>query len=332
MLQASTVMQSGMKRPDYFGSESFLILNQNQILFTIIQHRATFFLNYTNQWIGLLNKDISNLRRYVDFNSPVSYNAKMKALHTYVVIEAFDKKTSIQRLDWLRPFNVIGSGTSYPIGELILRHPDKESLKSVMSDVKMHPGSESMLESGSKIVIFNGNSLFKTPGYFYNQRNDEPPYVGTVFPLKQNIPSRLKTHVLGDCFEVLNPVKKPIFDQDYIEVDGVVQAKDNGLIGAVIVFDDMELDTGRLMFGEIELMRKCSPCSYNCILFALYCIHASNELNRKQAAISHFKVSKRFLGFCKTLDAKWVNNTSITCLDIGVSNNLCGLINIVTHN
>lgn len=252
MLQASTVMQSGMKRPDYFGSESFLILNQNQILFTIIQHRATFFLNYTNQWIGLLNKDISNLRRYVDFNSPVSYNAKMKALHTYVVIEAFDKKTSIQRLDWLRPFNVIGSGTSYPMGELILRHPDKESLKSVMSDVKMHPGSESMLESGSKIVIFNGNSLFKTPGYFYNQRNDEPPYVGTVFPLKQNIPSRLKTHVLGDCFEVLNPVKKPIFDQDYIEVDGVVQAKDNGLIGAVIVFDDMELDTGRLMFGEIE--------------------------------------------------------------------------------
>ncbi len=252
MFQASTVVPTGMKRPDYFGNESFLVLNQNQVLYAIIQHRATFFLNYTNQWIGLLNKDISNLRRYVDFNTPVSYNAKMKSLNTYVVIEAFDKKTNLQRLDWLRPYTITGNGTSYPMGELILRHPQKESLKSVMSDIKMHPGSESMLESGSKIVAFNGNDLFKSPGYFYNQRDSEAPYVGTIFPLKQNIPARLKTHVLGDCFEALNPIKKPIYEQDYINVDGKMVAKDNGLIGAVIVFDDMELDTGRFMFGEIE--------------------------------------------------------------------------------
>ena len=91
IFQISTLVSKEGKRPDYTNQNKNLILNSNQVLYLIIHHRVTKLAAYNTQWIGLLNKDISKLKSFIDFNMPNSFNAKQKVLNTYVVVDAFAK-------------------------------------------------------------------------------------------------------------------------------------------------------------------------------------------------------------------------------------------------
>ena len=253
LFQISTLFKDKV-RPDYFGAHKAFILNQNQVLHAIIHHRATRLANFANQWIGLLAKDISRLRKFVDFNAPKSYNARKKVDNTLVIVDAFapDSNSAMPSYKRVMPFS---GADEYPLGELIDRSPNERVIASVLADVRVHPGSESMLEKAGKIVAYPGNDLYQSPGYYASDKDKTGkvnPFIVSPFPAKQNIPSRLKTHLLGDCFLAVDYEEKPIYDRDYIKVDGVEVPKDKGLMGAVIVFDHIELETGRFVFGEIE--------------------------------------------------------------------------------
>jgi len=253
LFQISTLLKDKI-RPDYFGAQKAFILNQNQVLYAILHHRATRLANFTNQWIGLLTKDIARLRRFVDFNLPKSYNARKKVENTFVIVDAFAGDSNPSSPTYKRALPYSGAD-EYPLGELIDRSPNERVIAAVMADVRVHPGSESMLEEGGKIVAYPGNELYQSPGYYASDKDKSgklSPFIVSPFPVKQNIPSRLKTHLLGDCFLAVNYEANPVYDRDYIKVDDVEVPKDKGLMGAVIVFDHIELDTGRFVFGEIE--------------------------------------------------------------------------------
>lgn len=255
LFQISTMMKDKSLRPDYFGAHKQFILNQNQVLYAIIHHRVTRLAGFANQWIGLLNKDIQRLRRFVDFNLPKSYNGRKKAENTYVIVDAFAADSSVANPTMKKVLPLSGAD-EFPIGELIEKKVNDKVLASVLADLRIHPGSESMLEQAGKVVAYPGNDLYLSPGYYSSNKdrngNTVSPFIVSPFPAKQNIPSRLKTHLLTDCFAAVDYITNPVFDKDYVSVDGVMKAKDNGLMGAVIVFDHIEESTGRFVFGEIE--------------------------------------------------------------------------------
>lgn len=71
LFQISTLAKDKFVRPDYLNKNKNLILNSNQLLYLIIHHRVTKLAQYSVQWIGLLNKDISKLKSFIDFNMPI---------------------------------------------------------------------------------------------------------------------------------------------------------------------------------------------------------------------------------------------------------------------
>ena len=255
IFQISTLVSKEGKRPDYTNQNKNLILNSNQVLYLIIHHRVTKLAAYNTQWIGLLNKDISKLKSFIDFNMPNSFNAKQKVLNTYVVVDAFAKNSNSKNPTWKKvlPYD---QSEEFPLGELIDKKASPEVLKATMSDLNIHPGSESMLEKAGKIVMNESHALYKAPGYYMaNKTKDNKicePFVVMPFPVKQNVPSRLKSHLLTDCFKVVEPILNPVYDQDYVKVDDEIKVKDECLLGAIIIFHDIEVESGRFVFGEIE--------------------------------------------------------------------------------
>ena len=78
------------------------------------------------------------------------------------------------------------------------------------------------------------------------------PFVVMPFPVKQNVPSRLKSHLLTDCFKVVEPILNPVYDQDYVKVDDEIKVKDECLLGAIIIFHDIEVESGRFVFAKLN--------------------------------------------------------------------------------
>lgn len=255
IFQISTLVNKDNKRPNYINENSNMILNSNQVLYLIIHHRATKLAGYNKQWIGLLNKDIGKLKAFIDFNSPNSYNAKQKVLNSYVIVDAFANNSSAKNPTWKRAMPYQQS-EEIPLGELIDKKASPEVLKATMSDLNIHPGSESMLEKSGKIVMCGSNSLYKAPGYYVSDKTKDgkscAPFIVMPFPIKQNVPSRLKSHLLTDCFKVVEPILNPVYDQDYIVVNKETKVKDECLLGAIVVFEQIQTETGRFVFGEIE--------------------------------------------------------------------------------
>lgn len=255
ILQVSSLQEvrKGNLSIDYFDKYSYLVMNQNEILHTILLHRCAIFRTHgLKHYVGLVRKDIATLRTYCDFITPNTYNALLKSQYSYCVIDAFAPSSKLNRLQYrCTP----GTNVELPMGELIRQSDRKISwdyMKFVLKHLKIHPESESMIEKNRKLVVYNWSDFYRGVGYKMLEENGNF-IIRTIFPPKQNVPARLKTHLLTDGFRAVNNIEKPIFQQDtYLDDDGNPVVKDQCLLPAIVVFHDMDLHTGRFVFGEIE--------------------------------------------------------------------------------
>ena len=259
IFQASTMLDMNKVRNkiDYFGTHSYLVLNQNQLLFMAIHHRLTMFKGFAKHYTGLLRKDIAALRNYINFIKPNSYNAKLKVANQYCVLDPFTRTSTIHSLEYKGKY---GTNAPYCIGDLIKKDAPQASavaIKAVLRDLNIHPESESALNDSCIVVATKGQCLYRSIGYNIakNEKTGQNVLI-SIFPPKQNMPSRLKTHTTSDCFEACIPVKQHVFRQDTVLIDKQPVSKDNGAMSAIIVFQDMDLHTGRFVFGEVEQTEK----------------------------------------------------------------------------
>lgn len=245
---------STLRKANYFGNDSKFVLNNNQLIYMIIQNRCVAFKRYTKYFIGLLRSDFKDLKSYIEYVQPTSYNAKKKVQNSYVIVDPWDRNSTQFSMFFHKD-----KGNELPIGDILrpdggnfYRKSIEQLMPAVMRDVQIQPGSENMLAESNKIIISqHEEEFYRAPGFFMQKKGNDTN-IFSVFAGKQNVPSRLKTHLIADAFEFINPVKKTIIQQDSVMVDGKIVPKDNCLSGGVIVFTDIVPLTGQFVCGEIE--------------------------------------------------------------------------------
>lgn len=210
-----------------------LILNQNELLYMALHHRFTMLAQWEHHYVNLVKSDVKAISLFSDYLMTTSVNAKLKTLHSIVVLCPW-KKDEDGRI------NLVG-----PIGDLLGKPSfDKVQVERLFRDLPIQPASESMAsESGKFVMCEDPESFYTATGYGVMDGQ-----IKTMFPPKSNIPARFKSHVLADAYHFVNP-SKPIYLQD-AQVDPEVG--DKTLLNAVVVFDHINEVSGRLLCGEIE--------------------------------------------------------------------------------
>lgn len=242
------ILEVSSKMSSYFDYSQypFLILNQNQILWLMIKHRLMQYEGQNIHYTHLLRSDISALASYAEYDRYSSRNAILKSKHYYVVMSPWTDNEEVEG----------GLIITNPIGEYLSSEDkrvsiDKQMMDSISRDLPIQPASESMASKSAKFVIYpHEKSFYKCAGYstmMASQSGIKYPVIRTVFPNKPNIPARIKTHILADCFSFQDP-SGPIFSEDVYK-DGQT---DSTIRNALVVFDEMNGNTGRLLCGEIE--------------------------------------------------------------------------------
>lgn len=245
---------STLRKANYFGGDSRFVLNNNQMLFMIIQNRCVSWKRYNKFFIGLMRSDFKDLKSYIEYVQPISYNARKKVQNAFVVVDPWDRTSTQFSLFYHKD-----KGNELPIGDILrpdggnfYRKSIEQLMPVVMRDVQIQPGSENMLAESNKIIIApHDKEFYRAPG-FLMQRKGANTDIYSIFAGKQNVPSRLKTHLIADAFEFVNPVTKTIIQQDSVMVDGVAKPKDNCLNGGLIIFTDIVPKSGQFVCGEIE--------------------------------------------------------------------------------
>lgn len=229
-----------LRKYDYLNDsseDSSLVLNINQVLYLIIHHRLSSFKQYNLQFTALLQQDVNNLTQYIEYQLPVSYNAKQKVLNTYVIFPASSHQ-----------------GLSVPFGQKLGIKPTEEEWHPILSDLypNLHFTSDGSMHKKGKLVL-SKTPVYRSVGYGHCPNNT----FKTLFEPKQNLPARLKTHVLGDAKELVHPDMSNIQQDCLVEKmsDGsyILKSKDNTCKKAVVVFASMEKDTKRFIAGEAEV-------------------------------------------------------------------------------
>lgn len=220
---------------DYFNKDKDHILNVNQFLYLLIQHRLTFFKQYNSQFTYLLQKDINLLGDYIEYQLPVAFNSKQKALNTYAIIA--ESRHSIT-----------------PAGNFLTNpYPNEEEWNNILINLSkyVHPSSDTAMHKRAKIIL-SPTPIYRGVGYKYN--SDGSFY--SLFETKQNISARLKTHLVGDAKLIQSP-DMSCFQQDCIvDTSGdtpVLRAKDATMKKAIVVFAPIEWDSKRFLAGEAEV-------------------------------------------------------------------------------
>jgi hypothetical protein len=225
------------KGVDYFKNEqdNKLVLNVNQVLYMILHHRCTQFRNFKQHYVDLLADDISNLSSFIDYVIPNTYNGKLKVKYLYAII------------NYLPMYNA-----GLCAGEYIASSSLNEaSWSKVMRDLRINISSESSMSKKNKLVILPQGVVYKSVGF--HDSNDVLRHdIYTIFEGKQNLASRLKSHVLTDAYPLEFPAV-PVFMQNLKrDAEGVIVPLDKCLKEVVVVFHAMDPDTQRFVAGEIE--------------------------------------------------------------------------------
>lgn len=237
VLQVSSFMYSQF---DYEGKR--LILNQNELLWLILYHRFQMLSENRITYTNLIRDDLTALMNYGEYNRYSTFNAQLKGRNSIAI---------------LNPWNMDRGRFhfTYPIGEYIAEsNIDQDVLAAIMRDLPIQPGSESMAAK-NKFVMYNMNKKFYScAGYGMVRRRDAMDNVHnvikTIFPIKPNVPARLKSHVISDAFDFREP-SPPIFAEDVVK-----GRADATRLNAIVVFDTINEATGRLLCGEIECSEK----------------------------------------------------------------------------
>lgn len=230
------------KKVDYFGVDSHLVLNMNQVLYLVIQHRLAHYArqavseggNQRRIYTNLISTDIRKLRNFVQNDAPKTYNGKFKVEHTYAVIS----------------YNAHRHHSKMLMGESIHQgNPDEDVWKAVLNDLQgyIQPSSETSMQKRGKVTLHFGQ-LYRSPGYTMSADGSKSLWICEA---KQNIPARQKTHILGDAKELVSP-STSCFQQDNLFENGQMVSADKTLKEAIVVYHSMNKQTKRFVAGEVE--------------------------------------------------------------------------------
>ena len=223
-------------------------LNHWEIMYWLLDSRLQALAKYDHIYSGFIYKDINLINNFVFYTTPNSYNAKVKENNVCVIVNCYHSGNT--RLVLKSPDDTLGNW-------LFANPLSAFDMKEVLAHLNILPGSETMLASASKVVMYNGKDDFKAPGYkvVLDKDGNVDSYI-SIFPPKQNVPSRWKTHLHGEAYQYINN-HEAIFSQDTIETeDSVVVTKDNTLQDMVVVFESIDEETFRLGAGEIEVSKE----------------------------------------------------------------------------
>ena len=214
--------------------------NQNQILFLMLHYRFEQFKEMKNPWLNLITKDIKGIMRYIQYMIPSSYNSKQK--NKYLTV--FVKFSNMYELN-------------DEFSEVFFKSSITESMwKTILQNSNMVVSSIGGMSRSNSIVIkpeeLTGTQIYRSVGF----KESEKGFV-SVFPPKQNVPARLQTHLLGNCYPLSNPATS-VFQQDNVisrdaDNNRLMVMKDKCLRKAITVFSPINPDTNHLAGGEIDI-------------------------------------------------------------------------------
>lgn len=228
-------------------------LNQNQMLYWIIQHRCCQFAEQIKEgrkaYAYLLANDIANMTKYITYVRPRAYNAKQAASKTTVILSPWHQyEATVKNLKLSH--NTIGDALKSPY---IL--PKGAKLKTVLRSLDIYPSSESAASKSGKFVVhnFKDEPLYRSVGF---KINADRGTMTSIFPAKQNMVARLKTHCISDAYELKFP-SNSVFFQDMLPNKETKQyePRDNCLREAIVVFSLMGTHDTRFVCGEIEVSK-----------------------------------------------------------------------------
>lgn len=222
------------EKHDYFGKHSKCILNMPQVIFITLQNRLAQLQGQARAYADLINKDMKRLRGFIDYNPPITYNAKQKVNNLYAIV-AYS-----------------GHSEDVPMGEYIeSAMPTEKEWTIIFNDLGdiVQPSSESSMHKRAKLTL-SKQPIYRSVGFKVDKPNG---CYWSLFASKQNVPARLKTHLLSNGYALDKP-DLSVFQQDCLLSDDkkTLLPKDNTMREAIIVFDSMNKETLRFVGGEIE--------------------------------------------------------------------------------
>lgn len=237
---------------DYFKNTSDrFIFNQNELLFIALQHRLIHFKQYNNAYGNLINSDIKSIKNFISYIPNTAYNAVKKDEHSYIILSLFDYRT--QQLKRVKNNNCLGT-----ILKNKAYHPNPFLFELLLNKLPLHYSSESMGEH-SKYVLkpYEDGDIYRSLGHKTFKGKDGNWYAKSLFPPKQNIPARNKTHVTANAYAVANFQPTSVLMQDYIadEKTRTYKPKDECYIRCLVVIHPI-LENNKFLFGEVEASSK----------------------------------------------------------------------------
>lgn len=234
ILQISTFS----KKVDY--TTERLALNQNEFIWLMLHHRFTQISSNKIPYTHLIREDMKNLFDVSEYTNNCTHNARLKNDNTIFVISPFKNERN-------------GYGFEAPVGESIKSISlDVGDLHSLMRDLSIQPGSETMACKSKFVEYPLDQQFYSCPGYamtYITESNGSKTLaLETIFPIKPNIPARLKSHVISNAFEFDKP-SSPIFLEDVLPNKMINKT----ILNAVVVFKEIDLEkNGRFLCGELE--------------------------------------------------------------------------------
>ena len=238
--------QHNYSKIDYLtDTRNRFIFNQNELFYITMQHRLCTLRAFKNAYSNLIATDIKQLKGFIQNIPNTAYNAVQKERNAFILLSIFDDET--KQLKTINRHQTLGN---------ILKSrayiPTKAKLAKLLPTLPLHFSSESMGEK-SKFVLHNYDSeLYRSVGYKVFKDAKGNALVKSLFPAKQNIPARNKTHVTADAYAVADFKPTSTYIQDYLpnrETRSYVP-KDNCYREALCVIHPM-LKNGKFLYGEI---------------------------------------------------------------------------------
>lgn len=208
------------------------VLNQNQILHLMLLHRFNQFKGMDRPFLNLITKDIETITRYVRYNSPKSYNDKLKVLKG-TVVKYYSKMSSL-----VADFPMVFATSSM----------DEPKWKTFLASHDLALSSVgSMSKTGTVVLKESDTQNYRAPAYFETKDG-----FYSIFKSGQNVPARFQSHVINSAYQVHN-YSQSIMQQDNLVVDGKLVPKDKTLKEVIVVFHPFDGD--RFIAGEGEISR-----------------------------------------------------------------------------
>lgn len=236
------------------------VINHFEMLYFFLTERFEHALKNNEIFTTYIRRDIKLVTNFVEYVSPNAFNANLKSKNLLVLWAPYSTRNGT---------SLVYVNQNEPIGDLVHRRvitsPDKEAITAMANCFNLMPGSETMLSESNKIVVTDGTAEISCAGFgFEYDEDDRINGFLSIFPRASALPARLKTHVNGNYFGVLEPAK-PLFIEDaavnengefVFDNNGDHVALDNGGLDAIVVYCDIDLESYHQVGGDLEVNRR----------------------------------------------------------------------------